>query len=284
MKQIEREKDRWFLFSLDMLCTLGYDGYFRSVNPAFQETLGFTEADFLERSLIEFVHPVNVADVLEEFSKLKKGASVAHFENRCRHEDGFYRWLNWTAYSIPEENLIYALARDITQEREAEETLKKMAFTDALTGLFNRRGFQIVAERMEKISHRKKMGLLLMVGDLDNMKSINDNFGHREGDLALIAAARILQDRFRDSDIVARLGGDEFVAVLLTDSKDRSAVIQESLEHSFAEHSRQKKYRYSLSLSMGFAYASWEERMPFEKLMARADHAMYEWKRSRRVA
>lgn len=279
IRQVEKERDRFFLYSIDMLCILQYDGRFRRVNPAFHKVLGIPEEDFLRRAVTDFVHPDDQDNTLKEFAKLRRGIPSVYFESRCRHQDGSYRWLSWKAHPVAAERLIYAVARDVTEDRDTKESLEHMAYNDTLTGLYNRRGFSIAVERMQKIAYRNKMGLLLMIADIDNMKLINDHYGHQKGDAALIAAAHILQERFRESDLVARIGGDEFVAALLTDSFNQSAVIRNSLANSFADYSKRTKRRYPLSLSMGFAFTSDSTRIPIDELMERADKTMYEYKR-----
>lgn len=281
MRPPEKEIDRFFLFSIDMLCIIGYDGYFKHVNPAFRKTLGFSEDDFLKKPYIQFVSSEDRMSTLEELSKLRNEIPSVCFENRCRHSGGGYRWLSWTGYPVASERLIYAVARDVTDQRMVKETLKKMAFADALTGLYNRRGFLIVAERMLKIAYRKKMGFLLMTADLDDMKYINDHFGHGEGDSALMATAQIFNRRFRESDVIARIGGDEFVVALLTDAADHSRTIQTDVENSLADYNQQKSPLYRLSLSMGFAYAPPDFKVSMEELMVRADQSMYAAKRQR---
>ena len=86
-----------------------------------------------------------------------------------------------------------------------------MSLHDELTGLYNRRGFITLAEQQLKIADRMKTSILLLFGDLDGMKFINDTFGHQEGNQALIDTTNILKDTFRGSDILARVGGDEFL-------------------------------------------------------------------------
>ena len=284
IRQAEKERDRLFSFSIDMLAIVGFDGTYKRVNPAFHKTLGFSEEEFLQKHFIEFVHPEDKTDARAELARLRNGIPSVCFETRCLHLDGSYRWLSWTAHPVPSQGLIYAVARDVTCEKEMKETLKEMAFTDALTGLYNRRGFYIVAERMLKIASRKKMGFLLMMADLDDMKSINDRFGHPEGDAALIATAKILRERFRDSDLLARIGGDEFVVALLTNGKDESETIKKNLKKIFSEYGHPKAQPYPLSLSMGFTYVPTDIKASIEEILARADSAMYENKRLRRAA
>lgn len=279
-KRVETERDRLFALSIDMLSIIGYDRYLKRVNPAFQKTLGFSDEDFLQKPFMQFVYPEDRLKTLEEFSKLEKGIPSVNFENRCLHKDGGYRWLSWTGHPVESERCIYAVARDVTQEHKLKETLKKMAFTDALTGLYNRRSFFIVGERMLKIANRKKMGFLLMMADLDDMKSINDEFGHTEGDSALIATAEIFRKRFRDSDVVARIGGDEFIAGLLINGADHSRTIQSAVEKSVENYNYKKSSPYKLSLSMGFAYAHSGLEVSLKELIGRADKAMYEVKKN----
>jgi PAS domain S-box-containing protein len=108
------------------------------------------------------------------------------------------------------------VVRDITEQKKLEETLRNSSLKDDLTGLFNRRGLLKQAAPYFDFARRQKEKLLLLFIDLDGMKKINDEFGHNEGDNALIQTAAILNRSFRSTDIVARLGGDEFT-VLVTD-------------------------------------------------------------------
>ena len=108
------------------------------------------------------------------------------------------------------------VVRDITERKKFEETLRNSSLKDDLTGLFNRRGLLKQAAPYFDFARRQKETLLLLFIDLDGMKRINDEFGHNEGDNALISTAAILNRSFRSSDVIARLGGDEFT-VLVTD-------------------------------------------------------------------
>jgi len=108
------------------------------------------------------------------------------------------------------------VVRDITERKKIEETLRNSSLKDDLTGLFNRRGLLKQAAPYFDFARRQKENLLLLFIDLDGMKRINDEFGHNEGDNALISTAAILNLSFRRSDIIAPLGGDEFT-VLVTD-------------------------------------------------------------------
>jgi two-component system cell cycle response regulator len=164
-----------------------------------------------------------------------------------------------------------------------DRELRYLALTDDLTCLYNRRGFFAAATQQLKVAHRNAQGLLLFFCDVDNLKTINDSYGHREGDLAIARAANALEHTFRGSDILARLGGDEF-AVLATEASTQSPeVILRRLEKSL-KRSNASQSRYKVSLSVGLARFDPKHPVSLGALLAQADQAMYEQKRSRRIA
>lgn len=124
-KRAEAERDRFFTMSLDMLAIVGLDGYLKRVNPAFIETLGFTEAELLAMPFRERVHPEDVASTKAAAENLAQGTPTTGLVNRYRAKDGTWRWIEWNSVSVPEEGLIYAAARDITGRKEAEEALRR---------------------------------------------------------------------------------------------------------------------------------------------------------------
>jgi PAS domain S-box-containing protein len=117
-KRAEDERDRFFNLSLDLLCISSADGYFKRVSPAVQEILGWTPEEFLARPYLDFVHPDDHAATLQEVEKqVKAGQRVLQFENRYRHKDGSWRVLSWC--SMPHGELMYAIARDMTEKNAA---------------------------------------------------------------------------------------------------------------------------------------------------------------------
>jgi len=127
-RRAQEELDCFFTLSLDMLCIAGFDGYFKRVNPAWQQFLGYSEAELLSRPYMEFVHPEDrEATVAEVRKQIDLGQEVIYFENRYLHKDGTLRWLMWTSTPFPEQQVVYAAARDITDRKAAEETLASYA-------------------------------------------------------------------------------------------------------------------------------------------------------------
>lgn len=122
---LERAKDgeKLFDFSLDLVCTARLDGYFTRVSPSFESTLGWTEEQLYAAPFLDLVHPDDLEATLGALDGLGDGESVIGFENRFRTKDGDWRWLGWTARYHFESAKIYALARDITAERELRVAL-----------------------------------------------------------------------------------------------------------------------------------------------------------------
>jgi PAS domain S-box-containing protein len=124
-KRIEGERDRFFTFSLDMLCIASMDGYFKRLNLAFTETLGYTTDELLARPFLDFVHPDDRAATVALVEKLGLGLSTTQFENRYRCKDGSWKWVSWTAQPVAAEGLIFAAGRDLTERRKVEAELRR---------------------------------------------------------------------------------------------------------------------------------------------------------------
>ena len=126
-RRAQDDLDRFFTLSLDLLCVVGFDGYFKRVNPAWQRVLGYTSAELLSRPFLEFIHPDDRLASTREASRISTGEELLHFENRYLHKDGTIRWMLWTATPFPELQIMYAAAHDITERKAAEETLEYYA-------------------------------------------------------------------------------------------------------------------------------------------------------------
>ncbi len=127
LPRTDRELDLFFRLGRDLLAIADFKGYFKRLNPAWEQTLGWTTAELLARPYLEFVHPDDRESTLAEAAKLTTGAVTITFENRYRAKDGSYRWLQWNSTPLPERGLIYADARDITHLKQAEEQLHRYA-------------------------------------------------------------------------------------------------------------------------------------------------------------
>ena len=119
-------EDRFFATSIDLLCFLDFDGYFKRVNPAWEHTLGFTRQELMSRPFIEFVHPDDRERTLQQNARVRSGGKALSFENRYVCKDGSYRWLRWNAAPDATERVIYSLARDITESKRIEEERERL--------------------------------------------------------------------------------------------------------------------------------------------------------------
>jgi diguanylate cyclase (GGDEF)-like protein/PAS domain S-box-containing protein len=173
------------------------------------------------------------------------------------------------------------VAQSMERKRMAEE-IRNLSLTDELTGLYNRRGFSLLAEQELKLARRMKREVLLIFCDLDGLKMINDTLGHAEGDLALKGISAILKGSFREMDILARFGGDEFVVLAVDASMESAEVLTTRLQTALEKRNQHTDRSYQLSLSMGIAHFDPESPRSVSELIAEADGLMYEQKQAKK--
>ena len=166
------------------------------------------------------------------------------------------------------------IIRQFESLKNAEEKMRKLALNDMLTGLYNRRGFMTFADQLLKLSKREQRGLTVIYADLDNLKRINDDYGHEEGDRALISIANVLKETFRGSDVIGRLGGDEF-AILALEAKEESV---DTLRKRLKENLERVNYMFplhKLTFSLGITYFNPKKPQTVEELLRKSDMLMY---------
>jgi diguanylate cyclase (GGDEF)-like protein len=215
-------------------------------------------------------------------AQVASGESV-RTESLRRHKNGHSIWVSIAAtpFHVQDEpGKVYAMYHDISAKKKAEDDLKDLLLRDELTGLPNRRGFTTLSEQALKLAMRMERDVLMIFIDVDHLKHINDTFGHLTGDRALIDTARVLRDSCREADIVARLGGDEFVALMIVDSDQTADLVRERIKARVDTHNSETARGYTLSLSVGTTRSK-AEGTTLADLLAKADSALYEQKRSR---
>ncbi|MFP5388561.1 MAG: diguanylate cyclase [Thermoleophilia bacterium] len=285
LRSLEAESTRFFDLSRDMICVAGFDGYFKRINPAFERTLGYSRRELLERPFVEFVHPDDRDDTDVETGEISDGGpATVHFQNRYLDKEGGVHWIEWTSVGVPDEERIYAVARDVTERKMLEQELELRSRSDPLTGMLNRRSFDEALEAQLAHARRYKRSGALLIADLDRFKQINDEFGHAAGDEALRLVSRVLASNLRETDtvgrdeggLVARLGGDEFALLLPeTDAAGAEAVGQRLVAALAAEPLRIGEREVRLGISIGVAAFGGGESISAEGLLAAADRAMY---------
>ena len=289
-ERLRRERDRFFEMSIDMICVAGTDGYFKQLNPAFESILGYSRSELLGKPFMDFVHPDDRAATMNEVKNLARGETTIGFENRYRCKDETYKWLSWDASPEATGN-IYAVARDVTERRATQEKLaslneelRVMAGVDELTGLHNRRGFNLLADQELKLAHRQERKALFFFADLDGLKRINDEHGHDVGDTAIRDAGHLLRAAFRKSDIVARLGGDEFVVLVTDTATDTDEALIRRVHEMVSEYNSQCPARsFKLAVSIGSTIHDPRTSETIDVILKRADEMMYAQKARHRA-
>lgn len=250
------------------------------MNKKHLSRLGFSEKHLIGRSYSEFHSTEETKDFIEKINEVfKKGEPVQHEHKSLRDGRYFLRTLSPVREPGGKIAAVSVISKNITEHKRLEEELRIMSFTDELTGLYNRRGFLTLAGQQLKMARRLKKGVFMLYADLDDLKVINDTFGHREGDLALMEAADILKETYRDSDIIGRIGGDEFAVFPLEIKKDSTDAVIKRLQRNLAIRNAKKGHGYKLSFSSGIAHCDSECRSSIEELLTQADKLMYEQKK-----
>ncbi len=171
--------------------------------------------------------------------------------------------------------------KDLASMVEQELAAVQLAALDGLTNISNRRSFMTLAQHSLCVCVRQNIPAALVFLDLDKFKSINDQFGHAEGDVALIAFADLIKSTFRDSDLFARLGGDEFAALLSNTSKQTAEEVIERFGHALTSYNHEARRGYELLFSHGIVEFNPEKHSAIEELLAEGDSLMYGFKNAK---
>jgi diguanylate cyclase (GGDEF)-like protein/PAS domain S-box-containing protein len=276
-----------------------------TVSDRFETMLGYDpgELDVSLENWAQHVQADDLAKAMASIQQLIAGKTAVHqLEIRCRTKSGTWRWIltrgrivEWDAQGQP--LCIAGTHTDATDRKVAAEEIEQLAYYDPLTQLPNRR---LILDRLQQAqmnSERHGRQGALMLLDLDNFKVLNDTLGHDAGDQLLVAVASRLKSCIRHGDTAARLGGDEFIVILEDlDRTDAAAMQAEHVvakiraelgkPHNLAIHeagqpSTQQNFQCTASIGITLFY---DETVPIDELMRRADAAMNQAKSSGRDA
>lgn len=275
------------------------DSVFRYLNPKFTEIFGYEMEALIDRmGPRELTHPDDWATARENLQKRERGEEDSiHYEFRGLTRVG--ACIDVEVYGsramYQGRPAVIGSLMDITERKRAERTLAEkarelemLALVDDLTGLYNRRGFLLLAEQQLKTAERLGKCALLLFADLDGLKAINDQWGHQEGDAALVETATLIRESFREADIIARLAGDEFVILVMGALPEGEMAVTSRFERNLARLNATLNRRYQLSVSVGAASYHPLSPSSIDELIERADAMMYrkksEKKREKRRA
>ncbi len=236
---------------------------------------------------LERVHPEDRPRVRDSINSVLSGRSTVYeYEARLRHADGSYRWtsargkvVKWDTDGRARRML--GVRIDITEQKEAEERIRRLAHFDSLTGLPNR---TLLNDRMTyaiAMAARNHEPLAMLILNVDKFKGVNDTFGHRVGDELLMQVAQRMKSLAHEDDTIARVGGDEFILALPGVDANRAAHTAQQLLESLSRPYRIGQLELVVTLSIGIAVFPSDGR-DFDTLLKCADTAMHRAKESGR--
>jgi len=259
--------------------------------PSQAELLcGWSRSEMLGKS-ISTIMPPRIREMHQSFlNEVLRGERGATFGKRIettiiyRDEFEVPVELAVTLTKIDNRHELTLFLQDITERKNYEAQLQHISISDELTGLFNRRGFMTLADKHLKVAQRCGKDVFLLYADFDNMKWINDTFGHAVGDNALVETAVILKNTFRQADLIGRVGGDEFIVLMSEVSNNRGEEVGiERLEQEIDKANSRPNRKYKVLLSLGSVHYNHTEPATIDELMCEADRLMYQHKRFRKA-
>ncbi len=274
----------------DVVWTMGLDGSITYVSPAVQRVRGFTPEEAMAQQLDELHPPESAAKVGKYFAELfaaiesGTGVEVYRGEHEYYRKDGSI--MTGELQVIPHVDAqgkvieILGVTRDISERTMFEAELTRLAVTDPLTGLWNRRHTTQLLSADLAQAGRGGQSLSLLMVDVDHFKSINDTHGHQTGDRVLVEVANRLRDNVRSTDVVGRWGGEEFVILLRYCGLRDAVAAAEKLRRRIAEVPFEDMFTVSVSIGA----AELQDGDNLGSWLARADAALYSAKRSGRNA
>ena len=269
--------------SFDLICELDPNLLVEYASPNHRDVLGLDQVELNKEPWLVRVHPDDRLDVADTLGQMMISPTPVRITTRFRDAHREYRYLDVSGSRLHggEENeapRLLIVSRDITESKNAELKLMRMAMEDPLTEISNRQHFSLELNRILELTHDSR-GESLMFIDLDNFKVINDTRGHPAGDLVLQTIARELRRICRSNDLVARVGGDEFCLLMRDIHPDTAVRRAQQIVTNFQQHPiRYQGEVINISVSLGVANIT--KGMTAEEAISRADTALYAAKAS----
>jgi len=273
----EASNDAVYLHGLD---AHGEPTHFVAVNDSACRLLGYTREELLGLTPRAIDAPTTPGQLRRVMERLMHEDRIV-YETARKNRDGqqIPVEVSSSLTDVDGELMVLSISRDIAGRKRTERRLEQLSLHDELTGLKNRRGFYVLLPEQAKRARRSGARLVVLYGDIDGFKAINDSLGHKRGDDVLKAVAEALRVAFRETDLIARLGGDEFCAV--AESPAEPAVLAQRLDEAIAVVG--EDLRLPVTLSYGTVVTDWRGLDDPDELLTRADMLMYEAKRARQA-
>jgi diguanylate cyclase (GGDEF)-like protein/PAS domain S-box-containing protein len=279
--------------SLDAVLILDSESRIRYVNPAMEKLSGYEAAELLNEPLSRLLDASATPDKDDFETRLNVAASENTTldpvrEVDIRHRSGEFIPIELKAVDLGAEagtRFFGAFMVDLRQRKNAEahsnallEQLEQQALTDALTGLPNRRAFDLEAERLMAYARRENWPVIVGMIDIDWFKRANDQFGHLAGDSLLRVVARTIQQLIRSGDLCGRIGGDEFGLLLPHATVQQAAVVAERIRSAIADQNVAAPDAPQIRVTVSIGLAKLDTTEQIETALAHADAALYQAK------
>ena len=267
--------------SINAIALADLKGNLTFVNSSFLKMWGYEkDKEVLGQSIVKFWLKSEDAEKIAK-NLFDKGSLVGELVGR--RKDGSIFNVQLLASIITDKSgrpfNMMASFIDITKRKKAEEQLEKLARIDSLTGCYSRGYGLELLDRQIKLSYRSKSPLLLAFLDIDRFKSINDTFGHDEGDKVLKESVELFKYTLREIDIICRMGGDEFLLIFPDSSLKEVSLIRGRLQKNLSQLNKKIKKNYQIKFSMGFSEYLPDKPETLDELIHIADQRMYEEKK-----
>ena len=273
----EASNDAVYLHGLD---AHGEPTPFVAVNDAACKLLGYTREELLGLTPRAVDAPATPGQLRRVMERLMYEDRIV-YETARKQRDGqrVPVEVSSSLTDVDGELMVLSISRDITGRKKTERRLEQLSLHDELTGLKNRRGFYVLLPEQAKRARRSGARVVVLYGDIDGFKAINDSLGHARGDEVLKSVAEALRVAFRETDLIARLGGDEFCAV--AESPAEPSILAQRLDAAIALAG--EELGLHITLSYGTVVTDWRGLDDPDELLTRADMLMYEAKRARQA-
>jgi len=284
-----RETDENFTRMMNTMQDVFYrtdaDGVTRYVCPAVINVLGYSAEEIVGKPAADF-YP-DTADRNALIEELKQKGAVRDFPGQMRCQDGRVIDISISSQVLLDDDGNFAgvegIWRDITERKNLERELERLATHDDLTGISNRRCILDQLDFALKRFHRIGKPLSVLILDLDHFKQVNDDYGHVAGDIVLKRFVELVHENRREIDLLGRLGGEEFLLILEDANRETAHFIAERIRHSIAHASFRisNEAQLHLTVSIGLAQATPHDQHVVD-LLVRADKALYRAKENGR--
>lgn len=279
-----------FLWALNpMLLTRPETGVILDANPAASQAIGLSVRELRSRKLNDFRDRTDTRWASALRQRARTGRFISELSVRSADGTVFPAEVSSYTFDVGGRHYAVVIMRDISERkalesqlREALTAVERLAVSDDLTGLFNRRGLSTVGRQLIEEARRQQHPVSLLVLDVDGLKAVNDRHGHAVGDEMLRDVTAALTSGLRTADVIARIGGDEFAVILSGVQADSDAALAVRRINAYlARRARRENRPYQLTVSAGAAIGYPDVTYDLDSLLRAADEAMYNDKRRR---